>query len=210
MNTEQYLVDQEVGPNSPTVPTAIWQPAPQHYSVVETVPPHWQAVQQAPELTLYKVPVPGAVQVQLPDGRIAWGRPVEHRLDPIPVDITPRQPMPSWAKGIGLTSGSLTILALGGALALRIANPAMGGLVDLLDTLWKVGLTLVVIVFGAAVIARALFAKATAHMGGDTGSGTDSGQTVIFAPQIDTGGNRLIGRSGDVNIQVGDRNRNKQ
>ncbi|MGW2706916.1 hypothetical protein [Streptomyces sp. NPDC001340] len=208
MNTEQYLVDQEVGPHCPTLPTAIWQPAPQHYSVVEAVPSHRQAVQQAPELNLFQVPVPGAVQVQLPDGRIAWGRPVEHRLEPIPVDISPRQPMPAWAKGIGLTSGSLTILALGGAVALRIADPALGGLVDLLDTLWKVGLTLVVIVFGAAVIARALFAKVTAH--GGTGSGTDSGQTVIFAPQIDTGGNRLIGRSGDVNIQVGDRNRNKQ
>lgn len=209
MNPEQ-LVDQEVGPHSPTVPTAIWQPAPKQYSLVEAFPTRGHPAPQTPELTLYKLPVPGAVQVQLPDGRTAWGRPVEHRLAPIPVDITPRQPMPSWAKGIGLTSSSLTILALGGALALRIANPAMGGLVDLLDTLWKVGLTLVVIVFGAAVIARALFTKAIAQAGGTAGSGTDSGQTVIFAPQVDTGGNRLIGRSGDVNIQVGDQNRNKQ
>ncbi|GAB1331702.1 hypothetical protein [Streptomyces sennicomposti] len=201
MNTEQYLVDQEVGPHSPAVPTAIWQPAPQQYPLVQ------QAA--APSLTLYQVPVPGAVQVQLPDGRIAWGRPVEHRLDPVPAG-PPHDPMPGWAKAIGMVAGSLTALALGGALALRIAAPALGGLVDVLDMLWKVALVLAVILFGAAVVVRSLFAKAAAHTSGDTGPGTDNGQTVIFAPQIDTGGNRLIGRSGDVNIQWGDRNRNKQ
>jgi membrane protein implicated in regulation of membrane protease activity len=118
--------------------------------------------------------------------------------------------MPGWAKAIGMVAGSLTALALGGALALRIAAPALGGLVDVLDMLWKVALVLAVILFGAAVVVRSLFAKAAAHAGGDTGSGTDSGQTVIFAPQIDSGGNRLIGRGGDVNIQWGDGNRNKQ
>ncbi|WP_314223609.1 hypothetical protein [Streptomyces zaehneri] len=201
MNTEQHLVDQEVGHHSPTVPTAIWQPAPQQYPLVQ------QAA--APSLTLYQVPVPGAVQVQLPDGRIAWGRPVEHCLDPLPAG-PPHDPMPGWAKAIGMVAGSLTALALGGALALRIAAPALGGLVDVLDMLWKVALVLAVILFGAAVVVRCLFAKTAAYAGGDTGSGTDSGQTVIFAPQIDTGGNRVIGRGGDVNIQWGDGNRNKQ
>ncbi|MBC9730157.1 hypothetical protein [Streptomyces sp. TRM68367] len=200
MNTEQHLVDQEVGPHSPAVPTAIWQPAPQQYPLVQ------QAA--APALTLYQVPVPGAVQVQLPDGRIAWGRPVEHRLDPVPAG-PPREPMPAWAKAIGMVAGSLTALALGGAIALRIAAPALGGLVDLLDMLWKVGMTLVVILFGAAVIARSLFAKAAGHTGSDHSS-TSEPSTVVFAPQIDTGGNRLIGRGGDVNIQWGDGNRNKQ
>ncbi|MCX4598326.1 hypothetical protein OG819_55300 [Streptomyces sp. NBC_01549] len=201
MNTEQYLVDQEVGPHTPAVPTAIWQPAPQQYPIVQ------QAA--APALTLYQVPVPGAIQVQLPDGRIAWGRPVEHSLDPVPAG-PPHDPMPGWAKAIGMVAGSLTALALGGAIALRIAAPALGGLVDVLDMLWKVALVLAVILFGAAAVVRSLYAKAAAHVGGDTGSGTDSGQTVIFAPQIDTGGNRIVGRGGDVNIQWGDRNRNKQ
>ncbi|MFM9812807.1 hypothetical protein ACKI16_30370 [Streptomyces scabiei] len=199
MNTEHYVVDQEVGPHSPAVPTAIWQPAPQQYPLAQ---------QAAPALTLYQVPVPGAVQVQLPDGRIAWGRPVEHRLDPVPAGPQ-REPMPGWAKAIGMVAGSLTALALGGAIALRIAAPALGGLVDVLDMLWKVALVLAVILFGAVAVARSLFSKAAAHASGDTGS-TDNGQTVIFAPHIDTGGNRLIGRSGDVNIQVGDHNRNKQ
>lgn len=198
MNTEQHLVDQKVGPRSPT---AIWQPAPPHQPLVQ------QAA--APTLTLYQVPVPGAVQVQLPDGRIAWGCPVEHRLDPVPAG-PPHEPMPSWAKAIGMVAGSLTALALGSALALRIAAPALGELVDVLDMLWKVALVLAVLLFGAVAVARFLFAKAAAHADGDTGSGTDNGQTVIFAPQIDTGGNRFIGRSGDVNFQWGDRNRNKQ
>lgn len=201
MNTEQHLVDQEVGPQSPTVPTTIWQPPRQQYPLLQQ--------EAVPSLTLYQVPVPGAVQVQLPDGRIAWGRPVEHRLDPVPAG-PPHDPMPGWAKAIAMVAGSLTTLALGGALALRIAAPALGGLVDVLDMLWRVALVLAVILFGALVVARSLFAKAARHAGEDTGPGTDSGQTVIFAPQIDTGGNRLIGSSGDVNIQWGDGNRNKQ
>ncbi|MFM9681681.1 hypothetical protein [Streptomyces brasiliscabiei] len=200
MNTEQHLVDQEVGPYSPAVPTAIWQPAPQHHHVVQ------QAA--APALTLYQVPVPGSVQVQLPDGRIAWGRPVEHRLDPVPV-ATQREPMPSWAKAIGMVAGSITALALGGAVALRIAAPAMGGLVDVLDMLWKVALVLAVILFGGVAVARSLLAKVAGHTGSDHGTGSEP-STVVFAPQIDTGGNRLIGRGGDVNIQWGDGNRNKQ
>jgi hypothetical protein len=201
MNTEQHLVDQDVGPYSPAVPTAIWQPAPQHHQVVVQQAP-------APALTLYQVPVPGSVQVQLPDGRIAWGRPVEHRLDPVPV-ATPREPMPSWAKAIGMVAGSITALALGGAVALRIAAPALGGLVDVLDMLWKVALVLAVILFGGLAVARSLFAKAAGHTGSDHGTGSEP-STVVFAPQIDTGGNRLIGRGGDVNIQWGDSNRNKQ
>lgn len=43
-----------------------------------------------------------------------------------------------------------------------------------------------------------------------TNDGEDQPQQVVFAPQINTGGTRLLGRSGDVNIQLGDRNRNKQ
>ncbi|MEY9997442.1 hypothetical protein ABIE67_009561 [Streptomyces sp. V4I8] len=201
MNTEQHLVDQDVGPYSPALPTAIWQPAPQHHQVVVQQAP-------APALTLYQVPVPGSVQVQLPDGRIAWGRPVEHRLDPVPV-ATQREPMPSWAKAIGMVAGSITALALGGAVALRIAAPALGGLVDMLDMLWKVALVLAVILFGGVAVARSLFAKAAGHPGSDHGTGSEP-STVVFAPQIDTGGNRLIGRGGDVNIQWGDGNRNKQ
>lgn len=195
MNTPSYIpVGQDVGPTVPAVPTAIWQPAPQQPVV--------------PALTLYQVPVPGAVQVQLPDGRTAWARPVQERLDPVPV--TPHESMPAWAKALGMAAGSLTLLALGGAVALRIAAPALGGLVDLLDTIWKVALTLAVILFGAGIVARSLFAKAAEHTGEDSHVGPEAGQTVIFAPQIDTGGNRLIGRAGDVNIQIGDRNRNKQ
>lgn len=201
MNPEQHLVDQEVGPYSATVPSAIWQPAPQHHQVV---------VQQAlaPSLTLYQVPVPGSVQVQLPDGRVAWGRPAEQRLEPVPV-ATPREPMPSWAKAIGMVAGSITALALGGAVALRIAAPAMGGLVDVLDMLWKVALVLAVILFGGVAVARSLFAKVAGHTGSDHAAGSEP-STVVFSPQIDTGGNRIIGRGGDVNIQWGDGNRNKQ
>ncbi|MET8518198.1 hypothetical protein [Streptomyces sp. NPDC005077] len=43
----------------------------------------------------------------------------------------------------------------------------------------------------------------------DTATCADQ-QPMVFAPQIDTGGTRLLGRGGDVNIQIGDRNRNKQ
>ncbi|OIJ95412.1 hypothetical protein [Streptomyces colonosanans] len=205
MNTEQHTVGQDVGPRNPAMPIALWQPSqPQHHTLEPVT---------APAVTLYQVPVPGAVQVQLPDGRIAWGRPVEHRLDPLPAGPQ-REPMPAWAKAIGMVAGSLTALALGGAIALRIAEPALGGLVDLLDTLWKLGLTLVVILFGAAIVARSLFAKAANHTSTGARSGTASrpgtGQTVVFAPQIDTSGTRLIGRGGDVNIQWGDSNRNKQ
>jgi hypothetical protein len=189
MNTERYaLVGQNVGP-------AVWQPASQHL-----VPP------TAPALTLYQVPVPGAVQVQLPDGRIAWGRPVEQHLDPLPPPA-PKEPLPAWAKAIGMVAGSLTALALGGALALRIAAPALGDLVDLLDTLWKVTLALAVILFGGLLLRSRM--SLAADSAGSTAS--DHGRpTVVFAPEISTGGTRLLGRSGDVNIQCGNSNRNTQ
>ncbi|MFD3567417.1 hypothetical protein [Streptomyces sp. NPDC058667] len=202
MNTEKYAVGQDVGPRTLALPTAVWQPA--------APPDHTLEPVTAPQVTLYPVPVPGSVQVQLPDGRIAWGRPVEHRLDPVPVHTAPAEPMPAWAKAIGMVAGSLTVLALGGAVALRIAAPALGDLVDLLDMIWKVALTLAVLLFGARLLSRSLRGALGTDQA-DTGrSATDAGQTVVFAPQIDTGGPRLLGRSGDVNIQFGDRNRNKQ
>ncbi|MFE9360337.1 hypothetical protein ACFYPB_40570 [Streptomyces olivaceoviridis] len=201
MNTEKYTVGQDVGPRTPALPTAVWQPAPPQHHTLQPV--------SAPAVTLYQVPVPGAVQVQLPDGRIAWGRPVEHRLDPTPVETTPREPMPAWAKAVGMVAGSLTVLALGGAVALRIAAPALGDLVDLLDMIWKVALALAVIFFGARFI-RSFLAASGSDSGTETGTAAEAGQTVVFAPHIDTGGTRLLGRSGDVNIQFGDRNRNKQ
>ncbi|MFH8558910.1 hypothetical protein ACH4FE_35710 [Streptomyces celluloflavus] len=197
MHTEHYLpVGQEVGPRTPAPPTTLWQPAAQRLPAPQPT---------TPALTLYQVPVPGAVQVHLPDGRIAWGRPVEHHLDPAP-QATASEPMPAWTKSVAVVAASLTALALGGAAALRIAAPALGGLVDVLDAIWKVALTLAVILLGSALAARRLFHHTTTS----TTDGTDSEQTVVFAPQIDTGGTRLLGRSGDVNIQWGDRNRNKQ
>ncbi|MFI8007945.1 hypothetical protein [Streptomyces sp. NPDC086010] len=179
---------------TPALPTAIWQPAPQPAP--------------APALTLYQVPVPGAVQVQLPDGRFAWGKPVEHHLTATPPATTPPEAMPGWAKAVSLIAGSLTVMALGSATALRIAAPALGGLVDLLDTLWKVALTLAVILFGVGLTGRYLFAKALCA--NTTTPPAAQQQPMVFAPQIDTGGTRLLGRSGDVNIQLGDGNRNKQ
>ncbi|OEJ36337.1 hypothetical protein [Streptomyces agglomeratus] len=200
MSHEIHLqADQRVGPYAPVRHTTatVMQPLPHHTDV-----------QPAASLTLYQVPVPGAVQVQLPDGRIAWGRPVEHRLDPVPVPKAQGEPMPAWAKAMGMVAGSLSALALGSALALRIAAPALGGLVDVLDMLWKTALVLAVILFGGVAIVRGLVVKATGHASG-TGTSGEAGQTVVFAPQIDTGGNRLIGRAGDVNIQWGNGNRNK-
>lgn len=186
MNTEQHA-------RTPTLPTAVWQPAA-------------PAAVPAPALTLYQVPVPGAVQVQLPDGRIAWGRPVDHHLDPVPAQAAPTEAMPGWAKAVSLIAGSLTVMALGSATALRIAAPALGGLVDLLDMLWKVALTLAVILFGLSLTGRLLL---TTTRRTDTATPPEQ-QPMVFAPQIDTGGTRVFGRSGDVNIQFGDRNRNKQ
>lgn len=195
-----HMAGPDVAPRPPALPTAVWQPAPQHHTALQPV--------TAPEMTLYQVPVPGAVPVQLPDGRTAWGRPVEHRLDPVPA-AAPREPMPGWAKAVGMVAGSLTALALGGAAALRIAAPALGGLVDLLDMIWKVTLTLAVILFGARFIRSFRTTSGTAT---DTTAQTrtDPGQTVVFAPHIDTGGTRILGRGGDISIQIGDRNRTKQ
>ncbi|MDP9954280.1 MULTISPECIES: hypothetical protein [Streptomyces] len=198
MNTEQHPVGQAAAhpTRTPAVPTTIWQP-----TTPTPVPV------SVPALTLYQVPVPGAVQVQLPDGRIAWGRPVDQHLDPVPVQAAPTEAMPGWAKAVCLIAGSLTVMALGSATALRIAAPALGGLVDLLDMLWKVALTLAVILFGLCLTGRFLFAGARRT---DTATPAASQQPMVFAPQIDTGGTRVFGRSGDINIQFGDRNRNKQ
>ncbi|MFB7076503.1 hypothetical protein [Streptomyces sp. NPDC056308] len=198
MNT-QHTVGQDVGPRTPALPTTVWQPVPPQHHTLEPV--------TGPTVTLYQVPVPGAVQVQLPDGRIAWGRPVEHRLDPVPVDTTPGEPMPAWAKAAAVVAGSLTVLALGGAVALRIAAPALGDLVDLLDMIWKVALALAVIFFGTRFIRSFLTATGSDS---STHSSSSEQQPIVFAPQIDTGGTRLIGRGGDVNIQWGNGNRNKQ
>ncbi|CAM5523780.1 MULTISPECIES: hypothetical protein [Streptomyces] len=200
MNTEQYPVGQDVGLRIATLPDAVWQPAPS-----QPASPH-----PAPAVTLYPVPVPGAVQVQLPDGRLAWGRPVEHRLDPVPADAPRCEPVPALAKAVGVVAGSLTALALGGALALRIAAPALGDLVDLLDAIWKVVLTLAVILLGIGVVARRLLTRDHGTPDDGAAGGTDAGQTLVFAPQIDTGGTRLLGRGGDVNIQWGHGNHNKQ
>ncbi|MFJ5142735.1 hypothetical protein [Streptomyces sp. NPDC088707] len=197
MNTEKCAVGQDVGLRNPALPAAVWQPAPPTHHTLEPV--------TAPQVTLYQVPVPGSVQVQLPDGRIAWGRPVPQRLDPAPTHTTPAEPMPAWAKAIGMVAGSLTLLALGGAVALRIAAPALGDLVDLLDMIWKVAVTLAVLILGARLLSRSL----RGALGTDQATTSQTEQTVVFAPQIDTGGTRLLGRSGDINIQFGDRNRNR-
>ncbi|MGO4634977.1 hypothetical protein AB4225_29220 [Streptomyces sp. 2RAF24] len=202
MNTQQYTVGQDVGPRTPALLTAVWQPAPPPHHTLEPV--------SAPQMTLYQVPVPGGVQVQLPDGRIAWGRPVEHHLDPAPVHTAPAEPMPSWAKAVAMIAGSLTVLALGGAVALRIAAPAMGDLVDLLDMIWKVALTLAVLLLGTRALRSFLGAARGLGTNPSATTGTDATQTVVFAPHIDSGGTRFLGRSGDINIQFGDRNRNKQ
>ncbi|MEU5838592.1 hypothetical protein ABZ820_33670 [Streptomyces diacarni] len=198
MNTE-HPVGQDVGPHPTALPAAIWQPAAPQQHTLEPV--------AAPPMTLYQVPVPGAVPVQLPDGRTAWGREVEHHLDPAPPPAV-REPMPAWAKAVGAVAGSLTLLSLGSAVALRIAAPALGVAVDVLDMIWKVALTLAVILFGTRFL-RSFRATVTGEPSGDGGADQHT-QPMVFAPQINTGGTRLCGRSGDVNIQLGDRNRNKQ
>jgi hypothetical protein len=48
------------------------------------------------------------------------------------------------------------------------------------------------------------------HTVGRTPGPQGSPQTIVLAPRFDTGRGRLLGRSGDVSIQVGARNRNKQ
>lgn len=78
---------------------------------------------------------------------------------------------------------------------------------DLLDTIWRVSLALAVILFGLGLTGRFLLASARRT---DTPTTPAELQPMVFAPQIDTGGTRLLGRSGDVNIQIGDRNCNKQ
>lgn len=69
--------------------------------------------------------------------------------------------MPAWAKAFSLAAGSLTVLALGGAAALRIAAPALGDLVDVLDMLFRVALVLAALLFGGAVLARIFVRRAT-------------------------------------------------
>ncbi|MFD8078183.1 hypothetical protein ACFV3E_36650 [Streptomyces sp. NPDC059718] len=198
MNPEHHRpTDQVINRPVPAVPTAIWP----SQSTAMVAAEH-------PDVTIYQVPVPGAVQVQLPDGRIAWGRPTEHHLTPIPVDTTPREPMPAWAKAIGMVAGSLTALSLGGAIALRIAEPALGDLVDVLAMLFRVGLVLAVLLFGSVFAARRMSAKSTGSPRRDRE--VEVRQTIIIAPTVDSGGTRLFGRAGDVNVQVGDRNRNNQ
>jgi len=188
------LADQEVG----------YTPVPLSTDGLQLPVPVSQAT---PALTLYQVPVPGAVQVQLPDGRTAWARPVAERLEPVPMP-KPAEPMPAWAKAFGMAAGSLTVLALGSATALRIAAPALGVLVDLLDMIWRVALVLTVLLFGARIFARHHFHTADGESATSRTGARE--EPFIFAPQIDAGGTRLLGRSGDVNIQLGDRNRNKQ
>ncbi|MFC8263676.1 hypothetical protein ACFUNF_40270 [Streptomyces sp. NPDC057291] len=198
---KDFQADQTVGSYIPVRHTTA--------TVLQPVPPGPLAAPllAAPDLTLYPVPVPGAVPVVLPDGRTAWGKPVEPRLEVIPSAGAPREAMPGWAKAVCAVAGSLTLMALGSAIALRIAAPALGGLVDLLEMVWKVTLTLAVIFFGFGLVGRYLLSTAGPSAAESPGQ---SAQPMVFAPRINTGGNRLIGRGGDVNIQVGDRNRNKQ
>ncbi|WP_186782478.1 hypothetical protein [Streptomyces albidoflavus] len=120
--------------------------------------------------------------------------------------------MPAWAKAFSLAAGSLTVLALGGAAALRIAAPALGDLVDVLDMLFRVALVLAALLFGGAVLARILVRRATTPLLDDathTAQEQPPASTLVFAPHIDTGGDRLFGRSGSVTVQLGDRNRAK-
>ncbi|WP_030888269.1 hypothetical protein [Streptomyces sp. NRRL S-1868] len=157
-------------------------------------------------MKLYPVPVHDALPVLLPDGRTAWGRPVEHHIPPAPLPTT-REPVLVWAKAAGIFAGSLTLLALGGATALRIAAPALGVAVDILDMIWKVALTLAVILFGAGFLRPGRFRAASSSTPPEDNTAQ---QPMVFAPQIHTGGTRLLGRSGDVSIQLGDHNHNKQ
>ncbi|MFD4756378.1 hypothetical protein [Streptomyces sp. NPDC058426] len=203
MTTDQHTTPADAS-TAPTLPTRLYQPTPLPHPLPSAAPP------PSPTLTLYDIPVPGAVPVQLPDGRTAWGRPVTPHIEPTPPPA-PTEPMPAWAKALGLSAASLTLLALGGALALRIAAPALGDLVDVLDMIWRVALVLAVLLLGARLLSAALL-RHSPHTG-DTPSSPDAApaeQHIVFAPQIDTGGNRLIGRAGDVNIQWGHANRNKQ
>ncbi|MGX9923519.1 hypothetical protein ACWIG4_27135 [Streptomyces sp. NPDC002248] len=197
MNSDQHTAP-TVGSPTPTLPTTIWQPTP----------PPVLLPTQAPHVALYQVPVPGAVPVQLPDGSTAWGRPIQPHLEPTPLPA-PAEPMPAWAKALGMTAASLTLFALGGALALRIAAPALGGLVDVLDMIWRVALVLAVLLFGTRFL-RAFHRHSPTSADTATPAGHRAEQHIVFAPQIDTAGTRLLGRSGDVNIQFGDANRNKQ
>ncbi|GAA0454344.1 hypothetical protein [Streptomyces olivaceiscleroticus] len=196
MNPEPHPVGHDA--DHPTAPTVIWQP--NHPDLARSA---------EAALTLYQVPVPDSIPVQLPDGRTAWARHIQPQLAPTPVDTSPREPMPALAKTVCAVAGSLTVLALGGATALRIAAPALGGLVELLDTIWRVALTLAAILFGVVAGGRFLFAKTPGSEGADRADRAYE-QPMVFAPQIDTSGGRLLGRGGDVNIQLGDRNRNKQ
>ncbi|WP_033947580.1 hypothetical protein [Streptomyces sp. CNQ431] len=197
MPPEQHLPAGQDADPQPLHPTSFWKtPTP-----------------ITPALTLYQVPIPDAVPVQLPDGRTAWARPVQERLIPETPEPTPtREPMPAWAKAFSLAAGSLTILALGGAAALRIAAPALGDLVDVLDMLFRVALVLAALLFGGAVLTRILLRRATTPLLDDatrTAQEQPPAPTVVFAPHIDTGGDRLFGRSGSVTVQLGDRNRAK-
>ncbi|ASY37058.1 MULTISPECIES: hypothetical protein [unclassified Streptomyces] len=199
MNSDQHTAP-TVGSPTPTLPTTIWQPTPPPHPALLPAP--------APHVTLYQVPVPDAVPVQLPDGSTAWGRPIQPHLEPAPLPA-PAEPMPAWAKALGMTAASLTLLALGGALALRIAAPALEGLVDILDMIWRVALVLAVLLFGARFL-RAFLGHAPTNSSTPSPASFPAEQHIVFAPQIDTAGTRLLGRSGDVNIQFGDANRNKQ
>lgn len=197
MPPEQHLPAYQDADPQPLHPTTLWKPPA----------PTTRA------LTLYQVPVPDAVPVQLPDGRTAWARPVQERLIPEPPAPTPtREPMPAWAKAFSLAMRQPHRPRPG-----RRRRPAH-----------------------RRPRPRRPRGRPRHAFPGRPGPrrpplrrrrprphprppghhpaprrrhphrpGAAPASTLVFAPHIDTGGDRLFGRSGSVTVQLGDRNRAK-
>lgn len=181
---------------------------PNHPPTTIHIPGHTGSnLEAAPVLTLYQVPVPDSVEVILPNGATAWGKYVE----PIrPATTEPAgQPMPAWAKSFSMVAASLGGLSLSFALALRIARPALGDLVDLLEMAMKVAFFLAVILGVIVIAARSRLTANRQNPGADQALGTEYPQQTVVVTVEGTGGTRLLGRSGDVNVQLGDRARYK-
>jgi hypothetical protein len=166
-----------------------------------------EAVQAAPVLTLYQVPVPGSVEVTLPNGATAWGKPVQPVAPATPMPA--HEPMPAWAKAFATVSASLAGLAVCSALALRIARPALGDLVDLLEMAMRVAFFLAVILGLFAVVARSRFNAARRDAALDHQPANTTVEQTVIVTVDNTGGTRLLGRAGDVNVQFGDHARYK-
>ncbi|MFD9630064.1 hypothetical protein [Streptomyces violascens] len=180
----------------PLAPAALWTPQDQ----APLVP--------APEVTLYPVPVPGAQLVTLPDGRTAYARPVQANLDPVPLP-EPSPPMPAWAKGMALVAAALAGGALAGALALRVAAPALADTVDMLTALWRLAIGCLAILLGVGVMVRLMRGgKKTARSAERARhAGTAPAGVHIGAVHGGTGGagGRTFsrgGKGGDVNINI--------